>query len=158
MGAAAKLRAVIEGNLDGYTIDALRAVVMEAPRGISLRIESPAIVPAPATATPVIVLPRRADRAIADLIAQVAFETGVSAARIIGKGQAAPDVRARTAVCWGAIELLGRGYSEIGRVLGNRDHSTIRAASHRAARWLLRDPAFVRLTAKLRSFVEEPSQ
>lgn len=144
MVAASALRAVITGPLDGFTIEALRAVVLEAPNGVRLTFED-----APAT------LQIRPDPSIATLIDKVAHETGISAARIRGAGRDAPAVRARNAVCWAAKELLGRGLSETGQNLGRRDHSTIRNAILRAEELQRRDPAFRGLTARLRRFVEE---
>lgn len=162
MGAQIKRRAVIEGALDAYTIEALRAVVLEAPRGVSLRVETVPFAPPPplpaAPPIPVIVLPERNDRSIGELIEQVAYETGVSAARIRGDRRNAPEVRARIAVCWAASELLGRSSTVIGRALGDRDHSTILSARRRADTLLGRDPAFVQLTSKLRNFVAETRQ
>lgn len=87
---------------------------------------------------------------IADLIRRVAFETGVGLVRIIGASKDAPSVRARLAVYWLARHLTAASSTVIGRSLGGRDHSTVLSGIRRAEAMRQDDPAFARLTDRLR--------
>ena len=76
------------------------------------------------------------NRPIAAFVAAAARISGVSPAMICGPARTPNVVRVRDALIWSAMMALGVSYSEIGRRLGNRDHSTIRIAFNRAsARW-----------------------
>jgi chromosomal replication initiator protein len=62
-------------------------------------------------------------------------------------------VRARDAVCLLARELTSYSYPQIGRLLGNRDHTTIMDAAGRATALLAEDEAFARRFAMARETV-----
>lgn len=132
-----KMRAIlIEGDADAATIAAIRAVLEQANGDVRIK----------ATAS-------RRPATFSDIMSQVSFETGMTSAVMIGPFRGAGAVRARTAVIWASCELLGLSQQRVGDKLGFRDHSTIGAAMKRAERWLETDPAFQRLTAKLRRYV-----
>lgn len=87
---------------------------------------------------------------VADIVKRVSFETGVSVQAIVGDRQHAPAVRARKMTMWLAYELTGRSLSSIGRVLGNRDHSTVIHGVHTSKALRQRDPAFRQVTNRIR--------
>ncbi|RHW17178.1 hypothetical protein D1610_11555 [Sphingomonas gilva] len=86
---------------------------------------------------------------IADIIAWVAFETGVSRREIIGEGRTARQARARFAITWGARTILACSSSVIGRSIGGRDHTVALYQLRRAEQLRLRDPAFRALTNRM---------
>lgn len=85
---------------------------------------------------------------ISQVIGWVSFETGVSIARIVGPGRAAPQVRARWAVAWVCHRVLDRSPFVIGRAM-SRHHTTILHAVREAERMIGTDPAFEAMIAKL---------
>lgn len=58
--------------------------------------------------------------------------SGLSPAMICGAVRTPNVVRVRDAVIWAAIRALGVLHSQLGRMLGDRDRTTIRAAFERA--------------------------
>ncbi|SCW61576.1 dnaA protein helix-turn-helix [Sphingobium faniae] len=86
---------------------------------------------------------------VRDIIDTVAWWSGVPASDIIGPNRRWSYFRPRAAVCWLAIKIGGASTTTIGRVLGDRDHSTIIHAKRRADALRLIDPAFRRLTDRL---------
>jgi chromosomal replication initiation ATPase DnaA len=95
-------------------------------------------------------LPQCGRARVTDIIDQVAYEMGLHRADICGHRRHAPLFRARAAICWLARDLTRASLGEIGRIMGGRDHSTVLEACRRAADMRARDPAFVRLTDRLR--------
>lgn len=152
MSALPKVSAVITARLDQYTRDALRAVVAEAGRGVTLQYD-PVPVPLPEIVAPVAAPPAPRGPGMNELIAAAAYETGVSPARIRGDGRCRAEVRARFGVAWAAREVLGLSSTTIGRALGDRDHATILHAWKRAQALLAGDPAFRLLAERLRTAV-----
>lgn len=89
-------------------------------------------------------------QAIANVVDLVGWYMGVSPRDICGPGRARAFFRPRAAVCWLAIELKLGSTTVIGQVLGRRDHSTIINARRQAEQFRATDPAFRRLTDRLR--------
>lgn len=124
---AVRIRAVIvEGELDEATVATLRAA-MDSPEH-----------------SVVFATPR-----VADVVERVAWETGISAAVILGTSRARGAVRARFAVYWIAHNFCGRSFNRVGQTLGGRDHATVRNGVLQAQLMRQRDPAFLALTDKV---------
>lgn len=87
---------------------------------------------------------------VGTLLAWVAFEMGVPASDIRRACSIAPVCRARYAVMWGARSILSLSYPRIGQLL-DRDHTTICHGVRRAERLRASDPAFRRLTERMRA-------
>lgn len=83
------------------------------------------------------------------VLQRVAFEMGIHVSAIVGETRAARFVRARAAIAWLARALYGAPDARIGRVIGNRHHTTIIALIGRAEEWRAKDPAFRLLTDRL---------
>lgn len=87
--------------------------------------------------------------AMADIIALVGRESGVSGAEIVGRGRSARVAEVRQ-VCY----LLGReqGYSlpRISRAVGGRDHTTIMKGLEAVERRMAADPALAAMVAHVR--------
>jgi chromosomal replication initiation ATPase DnaA len=83
--------------------------------------------------------------------AGVAFS--VSEGAILGPTRAARIVRARDAVAWVAKEAFGTSSVDIGRALGERDHSTILTAQRRAEALRATDEGFRDATDRLLALV-----
>jgi hypothetical protein len=79
---------------------------------------------------------------IRDIINTVATYYGLSVADLSAQSRADHLVRARHVACYLAHKLTGKPYAQIGRMLGNRDHSTIRYAVEKITADL---PALARL-------------
>jgi chromosomal replication initiation ATPase DnaA len=90
-----------------------------------------------------------ATHGVRELVRFVAFQTGVRTAEIVGPQRCRRVFRARAAVVWASIRLLGKSYSVVGRVLGDRDHTTIINAVRRAEEMRRIDPAFGLLCGRL---------
>ena len=87
---------------------------------------------------------------IGQIIADVAFETGLAEVRILSSCRQRPLFRARAAISYIAKTVTSLKATDIGAAMGFRDHSTI--ANQLIAAELLRsgsDPAFKRLTDRL---------
>lgn len=78
---------------------------------------------------------------IGPLIERAAWIFGVTPDLIVGRSRAARHSRARAAVAWAARQN-GRSYSQIGRVIGGRDHTTMIHHVQRAEQRCERDPAY----------------
>ena len=128
---------VIEGEADAATISAIRAVLERATGEVRI-VASAAPVPVAALTNPT----------FRDVLKRVSFETGVSVPTILGPLRVKAAVRARTAVVWAAIELLGRSQSSIARQM-DRDSTTISESARRGKLLVAADPAFRTLTRKL---------
>lgn len=87
------------------------------------------------------------------LVDRVASDTDVQRAALVGPGRSAPVVRARFAIVWLARTALDASLSDIGRQLGNRDHTTILHAERRAVAFRASDPAFRDLTDRLHAAI-----
>ncbi len=75
--------------------------------------------------------------------------TNVSVREISGRSRHVHIVRARFAVVWAARKGLGKSAPEIGRLLDDRDHTSIIHAERAARDRRERDPEFRDLTDKL---------
>ena len=87
---------------------------------------------------------------IGQIVADVAFETGLAEARILSASRERALFRARAAISYVAKTVTSLNATEIGAAMGFRDHSTI--ANQLCAATVLRsgsDPAFKRLTDRL---------
>ena len=63
--------------------------------------------------------------AIADIIAEVARETGLTVAMLVGDRRSRPIVAARHLAYWRVARETGASLAAIGRAFGDRDHTTI---------------------------------
>lgn len=63
--------------------------------------------------------------AIAEIIAEVAKETGLTVAMIVGDRRSRPIVAARHMAHWRVARETGASLAAIGRAFGDRDHTTI---------------------------------
>lgn len=79
---------------------------------------------------------------VADILRAVAFEMGLHVREIAGAGRARTLSRARAAVSYIAARHAQRSAAEIGRALGQRDHSTALNSVRIGQRYMDRDPAF----------------
>lgn len=86
---------------------------------------------------------------VAALIEKTARITGLPRSAITGPRKIAPLVKARWAVIRAARRTTDRSLSQIGRVLGGRDHSTIINGARRAETLIAADPEFARLCGLL---------
>ncbi len=62
---------------------------------------------------------------IAEIIADVAKQTGLTVAMLTGDRRSKPIVAARHLAYWRAARETGASLAAIGRVFGDRDHTTI---------------------------------
>ncbi|EQB32022.1 helix-turn-helix domain-containing protein [Sphingobium ummariense] len=88
-------------------------------------------------------------RRVAEIIGEVAFQTGVRRADILGPSRRYEHFRPRAAAVWLAMELRCGSVPMIGRAFGGRDHSSIYNARRRAKELRQSDPAFRCLTDRL---------
>lgn len=96
----------------------------------------------------------RSDVTVADVVAWVALQTGISVNEITGQRRLFAVARARFAVYWLSVHALQLSLPQIGRRLSNRDHTTVLSGCRRAAELRETDPAFRMMTDKgLRHFV-----
>ncbi|MCW3835999.1 helix-turn-helix domain-containing protein [Sphingomonas canadensis] len=86
---------------------------------------------------------------IGDLIDLAARETNLPVAMICGQSRDPAAVRARQAICWVAHRRFHRSLSQIGVLLGGRDHSTIHNAVDRADARRTREQDFLTLTERM---------
>lgn len=63
--------------------------------------------------------------AIAEIIAEVAKETGLTVAMLVGDRRSRPIVAARHLAYWRVARETGASLAAIGRAFGDRDHTTI---------------------------------
>lgn len=63
--------------------------------------------------------------AIAEIIAAVAKETGMTVAMLVGDRRSRPIVAARHMAYWRVARETGASLAAIGRAFGDRDHTTI---------------------------------
>jgi chromosomal replication initiation ATPase DnaA len=73
------------------------------------------------------VIPACRNRAplIAEIIAEVAKETGLTVALLVGDRRSRPIAAARHYAFWRAARETGASLAAIGRMFGERDHTTI---------------------------------
>jgi hypothetical protein len=96
----------------------------------------------------------RSDVTVADVVAWVAYQTGISAAEITGQRRLFALARARFAVYWLGVHALQLSLPQIGKKLSKRDHTTVLHGCRRAAVLRETDPAFRMMTDKgLRHFI-----
>lgn len=86
-------------------------------------------------------LPGRHER-VSQIVSAAAHMFRVSAMSITGATRVRDVCRARFAVAWVAREAFGVSSTEIGRALGDRDHSTILWAQCRAEQWRAEDDVY----------------
>lgn len=85
----------------------------------------------------------------------VSWHMGVPESDIIGERRLQVYIRPRAAICWLAKLLTDYSLPQIGRVLGDRDHSTVVHLLAKAEKLRTTDPAFVRTTDKLARIFSE---
>ena len=86
----------------------------------------------------------------------VAAEFGISRAELVGPGRAATPLRARQVAILLTRELTDLSLPQIGRLYGDRDHSTILNSLRRVEAALVADPALAARVAKLRVAIHSP--
>jgi chromosomal replication initiation ATPase DnaA len=91
---------------------------------------------------------------VGEIVVRVGYEMGLSPAEIGGRSQGRGLTRARAAVAWLAVKA-GRSLTEIGRVLGDREHTTMLHHRRVAEKLRAQDPAFRALTDRLQREFEE---
>lgn len=87
---------------------------------------------------------------VADIVNQVAYEMGLHRCDLCSADRRQELFRARAAICWLARRLTRVSLPQIGGHLGGRHHSTVLSACRRAADMRESDPAFRRLTDRIR--------
>lgn len=70
----------------------------------------------------------------------------------------APTVRARWIAMYLAREITGRSFPEIGRMFGNRDHTTVMHACRRMAERIEREPELTVLVDSIRRGLEPQAE
>lgn len=93
-------------------------------------------------------VPQGKETRVADVIQMISETTKISPQDIIGPSRFSPIVRARLAVYFLSRRMTRKSYPQIGRAIGNRDHSTIQAGVKRARKLIRSDPGFARLVAR----------
>lgn len=83
---------------------------------------------------------------VAMTAAQLAY---IPPRELLGPGRTDRLARVRFAVAWVARKHHGRSYPEIGRGLGNRDHTSMMNAVKRAEELIQTDPSFYALCETL---------
>lgn len=68
---------------------------------------------------------RARPKAIAEIIAEVARESGFTVAMLVGDRRSRPIVAARHMAYWRVARETGASLAAIGRAFGDRDHTTI---------------------------------
>lgn len=86
----------------------------------------------------------------ADILDQAAQVFGVSAADLIGPSRAQHIAYARQAVCYALREQTALSLVEIGKLLGGRDHTTIRHAVQAAEQRAVADAEYALNLSALR--------
>jgi chromosomal replication initiator protein len=81
-----------------------------------------------------------------DCVAVACRQFNVEAREVLSQRRSLPAARARQAAMWLAKQLTPRSYPEIGRLIGNRDHSTAMHAVRRIDELRAVDPEFRALT------------
>ena len=95
------------------------------------------------------------DSRVQDVVKFVSFHTGVPATVINGPFRGIAPFRARAAVAWAAVRLLGKNSTVVARSMGDRDHTSILHAVRRAeCDFMVADPAFRLLCGRLRAAFE----
>jgi chromosomal replication initiation ATPase DnaA len=92
---------------------------------------------------------------VAQIIEAVAAETGISAHELMSDRRAKPVCRARFLVIGLAFGLTRHSSVQIGRALGNRDHTTIIHARARCADYYRDDPDFHLLMGRAERRLDE---
>lgn len=70
----------------------------------------------------------------------------------------APTVRARWIAMYLAREMTGRSFPEIGRMFGDRDHTTVMHACRRMAERVQREPELAVLVDSIRRGLQAPAE
>ena len=83
------------------------------------------------------------------LVAAVAQIGGIDLARLIGPGRTGWPVTLRAAIIIAAVDVMKKGWNEIGRALGGRNHASIITAYRTAQRRLVVDGEFRRLVVQV---------
>ena len=95
-------------------------------------------------------------RTMAETLLQEASEaTGISGARLRGGERSKRIAVTRFAIMWTLREYSGMSLPEIGKAVGNRDHTTVMHACRRAKALRATDPAFKALCDRLAGVVQK---
>jgi chromosomal replication initiator protein len=87
---------------------------------------------------------------------RVAEEFGISRAELVGSSRARTPLRARQVAVLLTREATDLSLPQIGRLYGDRDHSTILNSLRRAERGVADEPELAELVARLRSDIHRP--
>lgn len=101
------------------------------------------------------VVPTRGMISIATVIEHVAFETNIERADLLGHCRKRPLAWARCSAAWLARRHTGKTMTQIGRALGNREHSTIAAAIQRASMLRLTDAYYREIIDRIDALLVE---
>ncbi len=93
---------------------------------------------------------------VEDIQQRVAEEFGISRAELIGSSRARTPLRARQVAVLLTRELTELSLPQIGRLYGDRDHTTILNSLRRAERGVTDEPELAELVARLRSDIHRP--
>jgi chromosomal replication initiator protein len=88
---------------------------------------------------------------------RVAAEFGVSRAELVGTTRAATPLRARQVAILLTRELTDLSLPQIGRLYGDRDHSTILNSLRRVEAGVAEDPSLAERVSKLRAVIHNPA-
>ena len=100
-------------------------------------------------------LPRVQQTMSERLLVEASEATGIPVTRIKGGERAQPIATVRFAIIWVMREHSGLSLPQIGRAIGNRDHTTVMHACRRAKALRDTDPAFKALCNRLEAVVAE---
>lgn len=92
---------------------------------------------------------------VSELIQIASKESGIGIAEIMGDCRSPHIAQVRFAVCLVARKSLGMSFSQIGRDIGKRDHSTVRSAVRRASLGYVNKPIMKKLKVLADQYAEE---
>lgn len=87
----------------------------------------------------------RFQRWLPQLVNAVASIGGMTTTELVAPGRVGWNVRLRAAIILAAVDVFGKGPTEIGRALGGRNHGAIIHAYQAAKRLMERDVEFQRI-------------
>lgn len=93
--------------------------------------------------------PMTPEAAFAAIVADAAAARGLTSAQVLGRDRGHHVAATRHLVCLVAREATALTLPAIGRLLGGRDHTSVRSGLKRAERLCADDPGFADLAAAL---------
>lgn len=85
------------------------------------------------------------------IMRRVSLDTGISVPIIKGPGRNSKEVRARQIAMYLAREMIGASFPEIGRRMGDRDHTTAMHGHRRIGRLIQTDPDVAEVVSRIRA-------